>query len=219
MRAGLTSEREMDMAMAANEVLTNALRYGRGAVAPWGWPHDGRFLCQIQDDGPGIADPLAGYLPPATPWRPAEACGWPDSSSTFSRLCRTQRGRRSGSTSTGTDALRRSGHTLGRPTIRPSRVASQPARRTVYSSADWGCPRRPRGHSTASGRGRTGRGDPLWRGHQRGWPFVPPSCLLRVLLYPVEPSANQGHYPGSVRAGGAGVAIVTHLLGPSQLSG
>ena len=65
MRAGLTSEREMDMAMAANEVLTNALRYGRGAVALWGWPHDGRFLCQIQDDGPGIADPLAGYLPPA----------------------------------------------------------------------------------------------------------------------------------------------------------
>ena len=65
MRAGLTSEREMDMAMAANEVLTNALRYGRGAVALCGWPHDGRFLCQIQDDGPGIADPLGGYLPPA----------------------------------------------------------------------------------------------------------------------------------------------------------
>jgi len=50
--------------MAANEVLTNALRYGRGAVALWGWPDDGRFLCQIQDDGRGIADPLAGYVPP-----------------------------------------------------------------------------------------------------------------------------------------------------------
>jgi anti-sigma regulatory factor (Ser/Thr protein kinase) len=63
--AGVPSERAMDLAMAANEILTNALRYGRGAVAMWGWPEDGRFLCQIQDDGPGIADPLAGYLPPA----------------------------------------------------------------------------------------------------------------------------------------------------------
>jgi len=36
MRAGLTSERAMGMAMAANEVLTNSLRYGRGAVALWG---------------------------------------------------------------------------------------------------------------------------------------------------------------------------------------
>jgi len=25
----------------------------------------GRFLCQIQDDGPGVADPLAGYVPAA----------------------------------------------------------------------------------------------------------------------------------------------------------
>jgi anti-sigma regulatory factor (Ser/Thr protein kinase) len=65
MRAGVTFERAMDMAMAANEILTNALRYGRGAVALWGWPEDERFLCQIQDEGPGIADPMAGYLPPA----------------------------------------------------------------------------------------------------------------------------------------------------------
>jgi anti-sigma regulatory factor (Ser/Thr protein kinase) len=65
MKAGLTFERAMDMAMAANEILTNALRYGRGAVALWGWPEDERFLCQIQDEGPGIADPMAGYVPPA----------------------------------------------------------------------------------------------------------------------------------------------------------
>jgi anti-sigma regulatory factor (Ser/Thr protein kinase) len=65
MRAGVTFERAMDMAMAANEILANALRYGRGAVALWGWPEDERFLCQIQDEGPGIADPMAGYLPPA----------------------------------------------------------------------------------------------------------------------------------------------------------
>jgi len=64
-KAGVPSERAMDLTMAANEVLTNALRYGRGVVALWGWPEDGRFLCQIQDDGPGIADPLAGYVPPA----------------------------------------------------------------------------------------------------------------------------------------------------------
>jgi anti-sigma regulatory factor (Ser/Thr protein kinase) len=65
MKAGVTFERAMDMAMAANEILTNALRYGRGAVALWGWPEDERFLCQIQDEGPGIADPMAGYVPPA----------------------------------------------------------------------------------------------------------------------------------------------------------
>lgn len=65
MRAGLTSERAMDMAMAANEVLTNALRYSRGAVALWGWPMTDGSCARSQDDGPGIADPLAGYLPPA----------------------------------------------------------------------------------------------------------------------------------------------------------
>ena len=64
-RAGVTFERAIEIGMAANEILTNALRYGRGAVALWAWPEDGRFLCQIQDEGPGIADPLAGYLPPA----------------------------------------------------------------------------------------------------------------------------------------------------------
>jgi hypothetical protein len=31
---------------------------------------------------------------------------------------------------------------------------------------------------------------------------VPPSRLPRVLLYPLEPPANQGHYPGTVQAGG-----------------
>ena len=31
---------------------------------------------------------------------------------------------------------------------------------------------------------------------------VPPSRLPRVLLYPLEPPANQGHYPGSMQAGG-----------------
>ncbi len=99
-KAGVTSERAMDLTMAANEILTNALRYGRGVVALWGWPEDGRFLCQIQDDGPGIADPLAGYLPPADAWRPAADCGSHGSSWTCSRSCRTPRERRSGSTST-----------------------------------------------------------------------------------------------------------------------
>jgi hypothetical protein len=42
MRAGVKFERATEMAMAANEILTNAIRYGRGVVALWGWPEDGR---------------------------------------------------------------------------------------------------------------------------------------------------------------------------------
>jgi hypothetical protein len=44
---------------------------------------------------------------------------------------------------------------------------------------------------------------------------VPPSRLPRVLLYPLEPPANQGHYPGSVQAGGCPRCCPTATSRPS----
>ena len=56
------------MLVAANEVFGNALRHGDGPTALRAGLVDGWFVCEIEDEGPGIDDPLAGYLPP-TPGR------------------------------------------------------------------------------------------------------------------------------------------------------
>ena len=63
-RAGVPSDPAMDLLIAANEVLTNAAAHAGGAVGVWVWFEDGRFMCQVEDRGPGIDDPLAGYMPP-----------------------------------------------------------------------------------------------------------------------------------------------------------
>jgi anti-sigma regulatory factor (Ser/Thr protein kinase) len=65
LRAGVRAERAVDLCYAVNEVLTNALVHG-STPAVSAWLDDGRFVCQIEDRGHGIVDPLAGYLPPAT---------------------------------------------------------------------------------------------------------------------------------------------------------
>jgi anti-sigma regulatory factor (Ser/Thr protein kinase) len=64
-RAGVDTGRAADLALAANEVLTNAVQHGNGLRALWAWAEDGRFVCQIEDYGEGLADPIAGYRPPA----------------------------------------------------------------------------------------------------------------------------------------------------------
>jgi len=56
--------RVMDMLVAANEVFENALRHGGGASRVRAGLVDGWFVCEIEDRGPGLDDPLAGYLPP-----------------------------------------------------------------------------------------------------------------------------------------------------------
>lgn len=62
--AGMRPERADDFVLAANEVATNALIHGRPPVAVQVW-HDGcELVCQVSDGGPGIEDPLAGWLPP-----------------------------------------------------------------------------------------------------------------------------------------------------------
>jgi anti-sigma regulatory factor (Ser/Thr protein kinase) len=61
----------MDMLVAANEVFENALRHGGGATRVRAGLANGWFVCEIEDRGPGLDDPLAGYLPP----RPEHARG------------------------------------------------------------------------------------------------------------------------------------------------
>jgi anti-sigma regulatory factor (Ser/Thr protein kinase) len=59
----------VDMLVAANEIFDNALRHGNGPTALRAGLVDGWFACEIEDRGPGLDDPLAGYVPP----KPGEA--------------------------------------------------------------------------------------------------------------------------------------------------
>jgi anti-sigma regulatory factor (Ser/Thr protein kinase) len=71
--AGVSARRSMDIALAASEILANASQHAGGPVSVRLWTSGGRFVCQTDDRGPGIADPLAGYRPPAT--EPADGRG------------------------------------------------------------------------------------------------------------------------------------------------
>jgi anti-sigma regulatory factor (Ser/Thr protein kinase) len=79
-REGLSAELEAaevsapeaeNMIIAAAEVLANARRHGGPAVSVSVGRVEDRFVCEVSDDGPGIDDPLTGYLPP----RPGHAGG------------------------------------------------------------------------------------------------------------------------------------------------
>jgi anti-sigma regulatory factor (Ser/Thr protein kinase) len=65
--AGLPRESVEDFVLAANEVATNALLHGRPPIRANMWLEDTELVCQVADAGPGIADPLAGWMPPAAP--------------------------------------------------------------------------------------------------------------------------------------------------------
>jgi anti-sigma regulatory factor (Ser/Thr protein kinase) len=60
-----------NMLVAAEEVLANAQRHGGGTPTIQVGRVGDRFVCEVADDGPGIDDPLAGFLPP----RPGHADG------------------------------------------------------------------------------------------------------------------------------------------------
>jgi anti-sigma regulatory factor (Ser/Thr protein kinase) len=62
--AGQSSRLAEDFTLAANEVLANALRHGDSPVGAHVWIEDGGVICRVVDAGPGIGDPLAGWLPP-----------------------------------------------------------------------------------------------------------------------------------------------------------
>jgi anti-sigma regulatory factor (Ser/Thr protein kinase) len=58
-------QKVVNMLIAASQVFDNALRHGGGATALRTGLVDGWFVCEIEDRGPGLDDPLAGYVPPA----------------------------------------------------------------------------------------------------------------------------------------------------------
>jgi anti-sigma regulatory factor (Ser/Thr protein kinase) len=53
-----------NLLVAAGEVLANARRHGGEHLSVHVGQVGDRFVCEISDDGPGIDDPLAGFLPP-----------------------------------------------------------------------------------------------------------------------------------------------------------
>jgi anti-sigma regulatory factor (Ser/Thr protein kinase) len=62
--AGLPELKGLDMLVAANEVFANASLHGGGATRVRTGVVAGRFVCEISDAGPGLDDPLAGFIPP-----------------------------------------------------------------------------------------------------------------------------------------------------------
>jgi anti-sigma regulatory factor (Ser/Thr protein kinase) len=63
--AGLGDYQAQCLALAATEVVANAVHHAGTAAVIRTWAQDSRFICEISDKGPGIADPLASYRPPA----------------------------------------------------------------------------------------------------------------------------------------------------------
>jgi anti-sigma regulatory factor (Ser/Thr protein kinase) len=62
--AGVTGTAVGDMLLAATEVFTNARRHAGGATSLGVGRVGSHFVCEIADAGPGLDDPLAGFLPP-----------------------------------------------------------------------------------------------------------------------------------------------------------
>lgn len=56
--------RAEELVLAAGEIMVNAQRHGAAPRELRVGTVDGRFVCEVTDCGPGIDDPLAGYLPP-----------------------------------------------------------------------------------------------------------------------------------------------------------
>jgi anti-sigma regulatory factor (Ser/Thr protein kinase) len=61
--AGVSKLGAKSMLIAAEEVLAHAWQHG-GTVSVSVGRFEDRFVCEVSDDGPGIDEPLAGFLPP-----------------------------------------------------------------------------------------------------------------------------------------------------------
>jgi anti-sigma regulatory factor (Ser/Thr protein kinase) len=64
--AGISERDGVKLIHAAGEVLANAHRYGGGVRAVRIGRVGERFVCEISDHGPGLDDPVAGYVPPGS---------------------------------------------------------------------------------------------------------------------------------------------------------
>jgi anti-sigma regulatory factor (Ser/Thr protein kinase) len=62
--AGVHWERLPELVLAVNEIAGNAIRHGGGTGRIRTWTEAGSFVCEVSDSGPGIDDPLHGYLEP-----------------------------------------------------------------------------------------------------------------------------------------------------------
>jgi anti-sigma regulatory factor (Ser/Thr protein kinase) len=58
------AERVEEFLIAISEVVANALRHGRGRARLALWPRATGAVCEVHNDGLGLDDPFAGYLPP-----------------------------------------------------------------------------------------------------------------------------------------------------------
>jgi anti-sigma regulatory factor (Ser/Thr protein kinase) len=63
--AGLGDYQTQSMALAATEVVANALRHAATAATIKTWTEGSWFVCEVSDTGSGMADPLDAYRPPA----------------------------------------------------------------------------------------------------------------------------------------------------------
>jgi anti-sigma regulatory factor (Ser/Thr protein kinase) len=62
--AGIGETETLAMLLAATEIAGNAVLHGGGIQDVRVGHADGRFVCEIEDRGPGFDDPAAGYLAP-----------------------------------------------------------------------------------------------------------------------------------------------------------
>ena len=62
--AGVPESEAQGLLLAAGEVLANARRHGGERVSIRVGGMDHRFVCEVSDDGSGVDDLLAGFLPP-----------------------------------------------------------------------------------------------------------------------------------------------------------
>ena len=65
-QAALPPERVAEAVLAAHEVAMNAITHGRGRGAVRVWTAAGELVCEVEDHGPGLSDPLVGSERPDT---------------------------------------------------------------------------------------------------------------------------------------------------------
>ena len=65
--AGVAPDHAEAMILAAGEVVVNAGRHGDGLRTLRVGGSEGSFVCEVSDTGPGLDDPLAGWVPPGAP--------------------------------------------------------------------------------------------------------------------------------------------------------
>jgi anti-sigma regulatory factor (Ser/Thr protein kinase) len=62
--AGVRRDRIADVVLAVNELAVNAIRHGSPPASIRMWDVSDAVVFEVADDGPGLRDPLSGFLPP-----------------------------------------------------------------------------------------------------------------------------------------------------------